>query len=411
MANSTWETIPGQALKHNKNKFYKGDSMIDFINPRVTGLKPSGIRKYFDIALTMDDVISLGLGEPDFTTPQPIVEAGIRALKEGATHYTANLGLLELRQELGAHLDKLYKVNYAPDEIIITVGVSEALYLTCTAILQPGDEVIIPTPAFVSYEPEVKLAGGVVVEVATYEENLFVPKIEDIAAAITDKTKAIVLTYPNNPTGAVASRETLLQIAELAQKHNFLVIADEVYDRLVYGQEHVCFSALPGMKERTILLGGWSKSYAMTGWRLGYACSHREIISAMVRVHQFSVMCAPIMAQYAGLEALRVGEPYVLEMVAEYDRRRKLIVDGFNTLNMPTFEPKGAFYCFPRISGFGVSDEEFCMGLLKEEGVVIVPGDSFGDAGIGFARASYATSYEQIEKALERIARYIKKFG
>lgn len=385
--------------------------MIDFINPRVTGLKPSGIRKYFDIALTMDDVISLGLGEPDFTTPQPIVEAGIRALKEGATHYTANLGLLELRQELGAHLNNLYKVNYAPDEIIITVGVSEALYLTCTAILQPGDEVIIPTPAFVSYEPEVKLAGGVVVEVATYEENLFVPKIEDIAAAITEKTKAIVLTYPNNPTGAVASRETLLQIAELAQKHNFLVIADEVYDRLVYGQEHVCFSALPGMKDRTILLGGWSKSYAMTGWRLGYACAHREIISAMVRVHQFSVMCAPIMAQYAGLEALRVGEPYVLEMVAEYDRRRKLIVDGFNSLGMPTFEPKGAFYCFPRISGFGVSDEEFCMGLLKEEGVVIVPGDSFGDAGIGFARASYATSYEQIEKALERIARYIKKFA
>lgn len=385
--------------------------MIDFINPRVTGLKPSGIRKYFDIALTMDDVISLGLGEPDFTTPQPIVEAGIRALKEGATHYTANLGLLELRQELGAHLNKLYKVNYAPDEIIITVGVSEALYLTCTAILQPGDEVIIPTPAFVSYEPEVKLAGGVVVEVATYEENLFVPKIEDIAAAVTEKTKAIVLTYPNNPTGAVASREILLQIAELAEKHNFLVIADEVYDRLVYGQEHVCFSALPGMKDRTILLGGWSKSYAMTGWRLGYACAHREIISAMVRVHQFSVMCAPIMAQYAGLEALRVGEPYVLEMVAEYDRRRKLIVDGFNSLGMPTFEPKGAFYCFPRISGFGVSDEEFCMGLLKEEGVVIVPGDSFGDAGIGFARASYATSYEQIEKALERIARYIKKFA
>lgn len=385
--------------------------MIDFINPRVTGLKPSGIRKYFDIALTMDDVISLGLGEPDFTTPQPIVEAGIRALKEGATHYTANLGLLELRQELGAHLNKLYKVNYAPDEIIITVGVSEALYLTCTAILQPGDEVIIPTPAFVSYEPEVKLAGGVVVEVATYEENLFVPKIEDIVAAVTEKTKAIVLTYPNNPTGAVASREILLQIAELAEKHNFLVIADEVYDRLVYGQEHVCFSALPGMKDRTILLGGWSKSYAMTGWRLGYACAHREIISAMVRVHQFSVMCAPIMAQYAGLEALRVGEPYVLEMVAEYDRRRKLIVDGFNSLGMPTFEPKGAFYCFPRISGFGVSDEEFCMGLLKEEGVVIVPGDSFGDAGIGFARASYATSYEQIEKALERIARYIKKFA
>lgn len=385
--------------------------MIDFINPRVSGLKPSGIRKYFDIALTMDDIISLGLGEPDFTTPQPIVEAGIRALKEGTTHYTANLGLLELRQELGAHLNKLYKVNYAPNEIIITVGVSEALYLTCTAILQPGDEVIIPTPAFVSYEPEIKLAGGIVVEVATFEENLFVPKVEDIAAAITEKTKAIILTYPNNPTGAVASKETLLQIAELAKKHNFLVIADEVYDRLVYGQEHICFSALPGMKDRTILLGGWSKSYAMTGWRLGYACAHHDLISAMVRVHQFSVMCAPIMAQYAGLEALRVGEPYVQEMLAEYDRRRKLIVDGFNTLGMPTFEPKGAFYCFPRISGFGVTDEEFCMGLLKEEGVVIVPGDSFGNAGIGFARASYATSYEQIEKALDRIARYVKKFG
>ena len=385
--------------------------MLEFINPRVTSLKPSGIRKYFDIAATMDDIISLGLGEPDFTTPEPIGQAGIRALQSGATHYTANLGLLELREELGAHLNRLHKVHYEPNEIIITVGVSEALYLTCTAILQPGDEVIVPTPAFVSYEPEVKLAGGVIVEVPTFEENLFVPTIEDIAAAVTEKTKAIILTYPNNPTGAVASRETLLQIAELAQKHNFLVIADEVYDRLVYGQEHVCFSSLPGMKDRTILLGGWSKSYAMTGWRLGYACGHKDIISAMVRVHQFSVMCAPIMAQLAGLEALRVGEPFVQAMVEEYDRRRKLIVAGFNELGMPTFEPKGAFYCFPKISGFGLSDDDFCMGLLKQEGVVIVPGDSFGAAGIGFARASYATSYEQIEKALERIARYVKKLG
>lgn len=385
--------------------------MLEFINPRVKELKPSGIRKYFDIASTMDDIISLGLGEPDFTTPEPIVQAGIRALQSGATHYTANLGLLELREELGAHLHRLHQVHYDPNEIIITVGVSEALYLTCTAILQPGDEVIVPTPAFVSYEPEVKLAGGVIVEVPTFEKNLFVPTIEDIAAAVTEKTKAIILTYPNNPTGAVADRETLLKIAELAQKHNFLVIADEVYDRLVYGQEHICFSSLPGMKDRTILLGGWSKSYAMTGWRLGYACAHKDIISAMVRVHQFSVMCAPIMAQIAGLEALRVGEPYVQAMVEEYDKRRKLIVAGFNELGMPTFEPKGAFYCFPKISGFGLSDDDFCMGLLKQEGVVIVPGDSFGSAGIGFARASYATSYEQIEKALERIARYVKKLG
>ncbi len=385
--------------------------MLEFINPRVKELKPSGIRKYFDIASTMDDIISLGLGEPDFTTPEPIVQAGIRALQSGATHYTANLGLLELREELGAHLHRLHQVHYDPNEIIITVGVSEALYLTCTAILQPGDEVIVPTPAFVSYEPEVKLAGGVIVEVPTFEKNLFVPTIEDIAAAVTEKTKAIILTYPNNPTGAVANRETLLKIADLAQKHNFLVIADEVYDRLVYGQEHICFSSLPGMKDRTILLGGWSKSYAMTGWRLGYACAHKDIISAMVRVHQFSVMCAPIMAQIAGLEALRVGEPYVQAMVEEYDKRRKLIVAGFNELGMPTFEPKGAFYCFPKISGFGLSDDDFCMGLLKQEGVVIVPGDSFGSAGIGFARASYATSYEQIEKALERIARYVKKLG
>ena len=385
--------------------------MLEFINPRVKELKPSGIRKYFDIASTMDDIISLGLGEPDFTTPEPIVQAGIRALQSGATHYTANLGLLELREELAAHLHRLHQVHYDPNEIIITVGVSEALYLTCTAILQPGDEVIVPTPAFVSYEPEVKLAGGVIVEVPTFEKNLFVPTIEDIAAAVTEKTKAIILTYPNNPTGAVADRETLLKIAELAQKHNFLVIADEVYDRLVYGQEHICFSSLPGMKDRTILLGGWSKSYAMTGWRLGYACAHKDIISAMVRVHQFSVMCAPIMAQIAGLEALRIGEPYVQAMVEEYDKRRKLIVAGFNDLGMPTFEPKGAFYCFPKISGFGLSDDDFCMGLLKQEGVVIVPGDSFGAAGIGFARASYATSYEQIEKALERIARYVKKLG
>ncbi len=380
------------------------------LGDRVRGLKPSGIRKFFDIAATMEDVISLGIGEPDFSTPQPIIDAGIASLKRGDTHYTSNHGLMDLRRATSDKLLSLYGVGYNPsNEIVMTVGVSEALYLTFTALLNPGDEVIIPTPCFVSYQAEVILAGGNAVEVPTNMENNFEPEPALIEKAITPKTKAILLGYPNNPTGAVASRETLLKIAQLAEKHDLIVISDEIYDRLVYGTPHVCFAALPGMQQRTLLLGGFSKAYAMTGWRIGFACGPEELISGLVRVHQYTVMSAPTISQYAAMEALKVGEPYVQDMLAEYDRRRRLIVEGLNSIGLPTFEPKGAFYAFPSVHNTGMNDEEFSEKLLLEEHVAVVPGRSFGDAGMGFVRCSYATAYEKIEKALERMHNFLKR--
>lgn len=381
-----------------------------YLAKRVLGLKPSGIRKFFDIAATMEDVISLGIGEPDFSTPQPIIDAGIASLKHGETHYTSNYGLIELRQALAEHLLKRYQVNYNPEsELIMTVGVSEALYLTFTALLEAGDEVIIPTPCFVSYQAEVILAGGNPVEVYTDMENNFEPQPDMIEKAITPRTKAILLGYPNNPTGAVASRETLSAIADLAEKHDLIVISDEIYDRLVYSTQHVCFPSLPGMQERTLLLGGFSKDYAMTGWRIGYAAGPSELISGLVRIHQYSVMSAPTISQFAALEALKTGEPYVQEMLAEYDRRRKLIVGGLNEMGLETFEPKGAFYAFPSVHNTGMDDEAFADALLKEEHVAVVPGRSFGEAGKNFVRCSYATSYEKIETALERIKKFLKR--
>jgi len=381
-----------------------------YLGDRVLGLKPSGIRKFFDIAATMDDVISLGIGEPDFSTPQPIIEAGIVSLKSGETHYTSNHGLMDLRRATSDKLLSLYQVAYNPSkEIVMTVGVSEALYLTFTALLNTDDEVIIPTPCFVSYQAEVILAGGTVIEVPTNMENNFEPEPALIEKAITPRTKAILLGYPNNPTGAVATRETMMKIAELAEKHDLIVISDEIYDRLVYGTQHVCFAGLPGMQKRTILLGGFSKAYAMTGWRIGFAAGPEEMIGGLVRVHQYTVMSAPTISQFAALEALKVGEPYVQEMVAEYDRRRRLIVDGLNAIGLPTFEPKGAFYAFPSVHNTGMSDEEFSEKLLMEEHVAVVPGRSFGDAGIGFVRCSYATAYEKIEKALERMDNFLKR--
>lgn len=380
-----------------------------YLSDRVAGLKPSGIRKFFDIAATMQDVISLGIGEPDFTTPQPIIDAGIRSLSQGETHYTSNHGLLPLRKAVSEHLTNLYGVTYDPDnEIVMTVGVSEALYLTFTAILNPGDEVIIPTPCFVSYQAEVILAGGKAIEVPTNMENNFEPEPQLIEKAITPRTKAIFIGYPNNPTGAVASRETLIEIAKIAEKHNLIVVSDEIYDRLVYNFEHVCFPSLPGMHERTILLGGFSKAYAMTGWRIGYVAAPRSFTDMMVRVHQYSVMSSPTISQYAALEALKVGEPYVQEMRLEYDRRRKLIVSGLNELDLETFEPKGAFYAFPYIGNTGMDDELFAEKLLREQHVAVVPGRSFGDAGTDFVRCSYATSYEKIQQALERIDIFLK---
>lgn len=381
-----------------------------YVSRRVSGLKPSGIRKFFDIAATMKDVISLGIGEPDFTTPKSILDAGVRSLQRGDTHYTSNHGIIELRQELSKHIEQLYGVKYDPNtEIVITVGGSEALNLSAIALTDPGDEWIIPTPCFVTYQAAVILAGGVAVEVPCRAENCFDIDPDHIAKAITPKTKGILIGFPNNPTGAVASRENLLKIAKLAEKYDLIVLSDEIYDRLVYGVKHVCFPALNGMRSRTILLGGFSKDYAMTGWRIGYACGPAELIKGLVRVHQYMVMSAPTMSQYAALEALQNGEEAVQQMVAEYDRRRKLIVSGLNEIGLPTVEPKGAFYAFPRIDQTGLDDETFSMRLLQEEHVAAVPGNSFGLGGEKFVRCSYATEYSKIEEALKRIERFCKR--
>ena len=383
-----------------------------YLAQHVATLKPSGIRKFFDIGATMKDVISLGIGEPDFVTPQPIIEAGVRSLYAGETHYTSNAGILELRQAISERLERLYGVTYNPaGEIIITVGVSEALYLALTAILNPGEEVIVPTPCFVSYQAEVILAGGKAIELPTYAVDGFLPRAEDIRAAITPHTKAILIGYPNNPTGAVANRETLQEIARIVEEHDLVVISDEIYDGLVYGMPHICFAALPGMRDRTILLGGFSKNFAMTGWRVGYAAAPAGLIEGLVRIHQYTIMSAPTMAQVAALEALKNGHSFVVEMRTEYDRRRKLIVGGLNQLGLPTFEPHGAFYAFPNISVTGMDDETFAQKLLQEERVAVVPGSAFGPGGEGFARCSYATAYEHIEEALSRIEKFMRRHG
>ena len=381
-----------------------------YISRRIAGLKPSGIRKFFDIAATMKDVISLGIGEPDFTTPEPILAAGIRSLQRGDTHYTSNYGIIELRRALARHLERRYGVSYDPEkEIIITVGGSEALNLAAIALLNPGDEMIIPTPCFVSYQAAAIMAGGVAVEVPSRMENNFDFVPDELRAAVTSRSKAILLGYPNNPTGAVASRANLMEVARIAEENDLVVVSDEIYDRLVYGIDHVCFPSLPGMRDRTMLLGGFSKDYAMTGWRIGYAAGPENLIKGLLRVHQYMVMSAPTMSQYAALEALESGEPHVLDMLSEYDRRRKLIVSGLNQIGLPTFEPRGAFYAFPKVSASGLDDETFCNRLLQEEHVAMVPGNSFGLGGEGFARCSYATNYEKIEEALKRIERFVRK--
>jgi aminotransferase len=383
-----------------------------YLARHVAGLKPSGIRTFFDIVATMKDVISLGIGEPDFVTPQPIIEAGIQALHAGETHYTSNAGLLQLRQAITDHISKTYEVNYDPaTEAIITVGVSEALYLAMTALLNPGEEVIIPTPCFVSYQAEVTLAGGVPVEIPTFVEDGFQVQPDRLEAAITPRTKAILLGYPNNPTGAVYTRQVLLEIARIADKHDLIVISDELYDQLVYGIQHVCFPSLPGMRSRTLLLGGFSKNYAMTGWRAGFACGPADIIKGLVRIHQYTIMSAPTMSQMAALEAIQHGHKFVVQMRNEYDRRRKLIVGGLNQLGLPTFEPHGAFYAFPNVAITGMGDETFAQKLLEEERVAVVPGSSFGAGGEGFVRCSYATAYEKIEEALIRMQRFMHRHG
>jgi len=357
-------------------------------------------------------VISLSIGEPDFVTPEPILRAGIRSLEEGHTEYTSNSGLIELRTAIAEHLSALYGVSYDPiSEIVVTVGVSEALYLAFTAMLDPGDEVILIEPSYIAYGAGVMFAGGVPVAVPTSVEEAFQVTPEAIESAITPRTKALMIGYPNNPTGAVLTRERLEAIAEVAIRNDLFVISDEIYDQLVYGFEHTCMAALPGIQERTVLLQGFSKAYAMTGWRVGYAAAPTELLAPMLKVHQYTIMSAPTPAQYAALAALKEGEPYVQQMVAEYNRRRRLIVDGFNEIGLACFEPRGAFYAFPFVGVSGMDDNEFAERLLQEERVAVVPGGAFGQSGRGYVRCCYATAYDKIEEALVRMRRFMQRYG
>ncbi len=381
------------------------------ISERVNRLSPSGIRKFFDLLASMEGVISLGVGEPDYATPWHISEAAVRSLERGYTMYTSNSGVPELREETARYLKEKYNVKYEPyGEILMTVGVSEALDLAMRAILNPGDEVVMPDPHYVAYDSCVILAGGEPVMVPTSQENNFEVEARDIEARVTGKTRAILIGYPANPTGAVMSRDKLLAVAEVARRHNLIVISDEIYARLVYGVEHTCFAGLRGVKEHTILLGGFSKAYAMTGWRIGYAAAPKEIIAAMTKIHQYTIMSAPTPAQVAALEALKTGEPDVVEMVEDYNRRRLIIVKGLNEIGMPCFEPRGAFYAFPSIRNTGMSSEEFSEKLLVEEKVAVVPGSAFGECGEGYVRCCYATSLADIEEALTRMRRFVKKY-
>jgi aminotransferase len=382
----------------------------EFVSRKVQTLPPSGIRRFFDLIANMEGVVSLGVGEPDFVTPQAFSDAAFRAVREGHTSYTSNYGLLELREAVAAHLERLYGVRYDPtSEIVITTGVSEGLLLAAHAIVDRDDEVLCPDPCFVAYPPAVLLAGGVFVPVPTDVENEFHVRAGDLESRVTDRTKAILIGYPTNPTGATLTRPELTALADVAARHNLVVISDEIYDRLTYGVEHTCFASLPGMRERTILLGGSSKAYAMTGWRVGWAAAPADLLEAMMKVHQYVMMCAPTPGQYATLEALRHGEDDVQAMVAEYDRRRRLIVDGFNKLGLRCFEPKGAFYAFPSVRSTGLSDHDFSERLLKEEKVAVVPGSAFGQCGVGHVRACYAVAYDQIQEALDRIARFVAR--
>jgi aminotransferase len=378
---------------------------------RVDEVPRSGIRRFFDITATMTDVISLGVGEPDFDTPQQVIEAGIHSLESRRTHYTSNYGTIELRRALAHHLERLYGLKYDPtEEILITVGASEALDMAVRATLDPGDEVILHEPSYVSYRPAVIFAGGVPVGVNTTLAEDFAIDPAKIEAAITPRTKAILLNYPCNPTGAVLPADVQDEIARIAVRHDLLVYSDEIYDRLVYGGYQMrSMAALPGMRRRTILMGGFSKAYAMTGWRIGYVCAPSEILEGILKVHQYMIMSAATVAQDAALEALKTGEPDVARMLAHYDRRRRIIVDGFNEIGLTTFEPRGAFYAFPQITSTGLTSDQFAEQLIREESVAVVPGTAFGAAGEGHVRCCYATSEAEIKEALVRIGRFVSR--
>ncbi len=386
--------------------------IVDFLNDTVRAIPPSGIRRFFDMLAEMDDVISLTIGEPDFTTPEPITRAAIESLEAGETHYTANGGMIELRELIAANLRDRYGVSYdARSELVITVGASEGVDASLRATLNAGDEVIYHEPCFVAYAPCIELAGGRAVPVSTTDATDFRVTADMIRAAVTPRTKGIFLGYPNNPTGAALDRPELEAIAAVAEEHDLLVYSDEIYDRLVYGDhEHTAFSSLPRMRERTILLGGFSKSYAMTGWRIGYVAAPAELMDGIAKIHQYGIMCAPTSAQYAGIEALRSGEPHVQGMRAEYDRRRRYMTDRFNQIGLHCFEPMGAFYCFPQVSeATGMDETKFAERLLEEERVGVVPGTAFGASGAGHVRVCYATAYEQIVEAMDRIERFVAR--
>ena len=386
--------------------------MSRYLSKSVQNLRPSGIRRYFDIAATLDDVVTLGIGEPNFVTPNHIVDAGINSLLDGNTGYTSNAGDFELRAAIAAHIESRYGLRYAPeDEILVTVGVSEALYLALKVLLDPGDEVLVVEPCFVANPALVETAGGLPVMAPTAVEDDFQITGAALEARITPRTKAILLSYPSNPTGATLTMEHLLQVAQVAEKHDLVVISDEIYERLVYGVEHINFATLPNMFERTIVLSGMSKSYAMTGWRIGYVSAPKAFTEAMYKIHQYLIMSAPTMGQAAALEAVRCGEDDVESMRQEYDARRRLLVDGFNRLGLRCFEPRGAFYAFPSIAISGMDDEVFCEKLLTEERLALIPGSAFGGSGRGYVRASYATSEDNIREALRRLEHFLERRG
>jgi len=386
------------------------ESASRFLSQTIRDMPPSGIRRFFDMLAEMHDVISLTIGEPDFTTPEPFTRAAIESLEAGETHYTANGGMIELRRAIAADLEARHALAYDPrGELIITVGASEGLDATLRAICNPGDEVIYHEPCFVAYAPCIRLAGGVPVPVATTDGTDFRLTAGMVEAAVTSRTRAIFLGYPNNPTGAVLDRDELAAIGEVAARHDLVVISDEIYEQLVYGSHrHTAFPSLPGMWERSVLIGGFSKSYAMTGWRIGYVAAPAELMAGIAKVHQYGIMCAPTAAQYAAMEALRSGAPYLEEMRAEYDRRRKLMTGRLNRMGLLCFEPQGAFYCFPNVTdATGLDDETFAQELLREEKVAVVPGSAFGAPGAGHVRMCYATAYEQIAEAMDRMQRFV----
>jgi len=383
-----------------------------YLSKKAQELKPSGIRRFFDLAAGMEGVISLGVGEPDFVTPWSVREAAITSIEQGYTSYSANAGLLELREEIAAYMNRQFHVAYSPkSEIIVTVGASQAIDIAMRAILDPGDEVIVIEPCFVSYAPMVDLAGGVPVTVQTLKENDFKILPSQLEEVITPRTKAIMLCSPNNPTGSMLNKKELEDLAAVAEKYDLLVIADEIYAELVYDEKYTSLAAIKGMRERTILISGFSKGFAMTGWRLGFVCAPEELTQAMLKIHQYAIMCAPTMAQFAAIDALQNGRSDVEDMVKSYRRRRNFIVQSFNEIGLSCHTPGGAFYAFPSIESTGLTSDQFAERLLKEESVAVVPGNVFGESGEGHIRCSYATSLEQIQEAIKRIKRFIDKLN